>query len=208
MIAAMKIQKFKADNIYMCKPIKNKVMSGGLFSRIIYSQESNSMNGIYLSFDINGCITEIYPSKFKLQFASGTGTRQVGIQSDVSVIRAICTIERNILSVIGGTGKTPQYKLQEQLAQNNFKFFLLSSTLEHEKTNGSKKYVPATADVICSTNNTNNKPITSDTYTVCSTPPIQSSSQPIQFILKISGIWSTTTTYGITYKFSRVTTNV
>ena len=30
----------------------------------------------------------------------------------------------------------------------------------------------------------------------------------LSVVLKISGIWSTSTTYGITYKFSRVTTNV
>lgn len=210
MIAAMNIQRFNAENIYLCKPIKNKVMPGGLFSRIIYSQESDSMNGIYLTFEMYGGVTEIYPSKFKFQFVSGTGgtggTRHGGMESDTSVIQAICTIERNILSVLDGSGKTSQHKLQEQLAQNNFKFFLLSNTLEHEKTNGSRKYVSAGAGG--STNNTNNKPITTDTYTVCTTPTRQSSSSPIRFILKISGIWSTSTTYGITYKFSRVTTNV
>jgi hypothetical protein len=166
-------------------------MSGGMFTRIIYSSDSNSMNGIYLSFDLSGQIGEIYPSKFKIQFAAGMGGPGTSIRPTISdydncLIKSLCAIERSILMNIAEVGKTPQYKLRDQLVQNNFKFFWLSNTMEHDK-NGTAK------------------------NSVVSSPPIKHhppTHQMARFILKISGVWSTPTSYGITYKFSRVTTTL
>lgn len=181
MIASMNIQRFHAENIYMCKPIKNKIMSGGMFYRIIYSTDYVSMNGIYITFDLTGHICEIFPSKFKIQFGQPTNTQgssksqnsTIDNMSD-NIIKALCDIEKNILTNISIPGKTPLYKLNEQLKQNNFKFFWLS-----ENTNNN---VPKAKDV-------------------------SNGSAPLQkacFVLKISGCWTTPLSYGITYKFSRV----
>ena len=178
MIAAMNIQRFHAENIYMCKPIKNKIMTGGMFYRIIYSTDSVSMNGIYITFELTGNICEIFPSKFKIQFgphtntAGGSKTQNSTFDNITdNIIKALCDIEKNILTNISISGKTPQYKLHEQLKQNNFKFFWLSENLN------------------------NNVPKAKDGTT---------SLQKACFVLKISGCWTTPVSYGITYKFSRV----
>ena len=171
MIAALDIPRFRADYVYICKPIKNKIMSGGLFSRIIYSTDSMTMNGINITFNLIGQICEIYPSKFKIQFLSNTNGQT---QKTIETINSLCELERSILSTMASSGKKPLYKLHDQLVQNNFKFF-------------------ETNDNILST-----------TPTIKNNPGIQ---QDAQFLLKISGCWSTPSSYGITYKFSRVYPN-
>jgi hypothetical protein len=183
MIAAMDIPQFHAENIYMCKPIKNKIMAGGMFSRIIYSSDSISMNGIYLTFDLSGHICEIYPSKFKIQFAPiACGSAKISsatLEYTPGVIKSMCDMERRILASISIPGKTPLYKLRDQLVQNNFKFFWLSDNMSNTfntiRTSSAIKYKDDTGPC-----------------------------QKARFILKISGCWSTAGSYGITYKFSRV----
>lgn len=171
MIAALDVPRFRTDYVYICKPIKNKIMSGGLFSRIIYSTDSITMNGINIVFNLIGQICEIFPSKFKIQFLPNT-TGQT--QQTINTINSLCEIERNILSTMSSSGKKPLYKLHDQLVQNNFKFFETSET-------------------------------------VLSSNPVNKNKTGIQqearFILKISGCWSTPSSYGITYKFSRVYPN-
>jgi hypothetical protein len=182
MIAAMDIQLFHAENTYMCKPIRNKIMTGGMFYRIIYSTDSVSMNGIYIAFELSGNICEIFPSKFKIQFGPPTNTATGGPKTHIftndnltdNTIRALCDIEKSILSNITIPGKTPLYKLHDQLIQNNFKFFWLT-------------------DNTINSNHTKPK----DTYN-------NNSTQKAYFVLKISGCWTTPVSYGITYKFSRV----
>ena len=172
MIAALDIPRFRADYIYICKPIKNKIMSGGFFSRIIYSTDSITMNGINIAFNLFGQICEIYPSKFKIQYLPNTNGQT---QQIVDIIKSLCEIERSILSIMSTTtpGKKPLYKLHDQLAQNNFKFFETNETVLNTITNNNKS----------------------------------ASQQHARFVLKISGCWSTQTSYGITYKFSRVYPN-
>jgi hypothetical protein len=112
MIAAIDILQFRAENIYMCKPIKNKIMAGGMFSRIIYSSESSSMNGIYMAFDLSGHICEIFPSKFKIQFTPASdGVSKSSSEHTSDVIRSLCDMERSILGTISIPGKTPLYKI-------------------------------------------------------------------------------------------------
>jgi hypothetical protein len=189
MIAAMDIPRFRVENIYMCKPIKNKIMSGGMFSRIIYSSDSISMNGICIAFDLSGQICEIFPSKFKIQFApavnAAASTKPYSITSEHTpgIIKSMCDMERNILASISIPGKAPLYKLRDQLVQHNFKFFWLSDNIYG---------IPTTT----TTTTTNN---------VVKYRDGPGHSQTAQFILKISGCWTTAVSYGITYKFSRVT---
>ena len=184
MIAAMDIPRFSTENIYMCKPIKNKIMSGGLFSRIIYSSDTVSMNGIYITFNLTGNICEIFPSKFKIQFTSDNSTTKSYALSERTseIIKSLCEIEHNILTRISIPGKTPLYKLRDQLRQNNFKFFSLTDNISGTPHN------------IMHTNSIGKG---KDTQMSC---------QNGHFILKISGCWTTPVSYGITYKFSRVMT--
>ena len=178
----MDIPRFSTEHIYMCKPIKNKIMTGGMFSRIIYSSDTVSMNGIYITFDLSGSICEIFPSKFKIQFIPEKSNIKSYSLSErtTDIIQSLCEIERNILARISIPGKTPLYKLRDQLGQRNFKFFWLTDNI----------YEP-----LVNTMPINNIVKSKDTQTSC---------QNGHFILKISGCWTTPVSYGITYKFSRV----
>lgn len=160
MIIANAPSKFNIHDVYYCKPIRNKIMSGGMFIRLIYSNELVSINGIHVSFPLYGRIQEIYNNKFKYTHI-GTGVD--------SMISSINAIEHAILENANIVNKNPQYKLHEQLQSGCFKYF---------QDNISP----------CKSGKQNN------TY-----PP-----SITNFVLKISGIWTTDADYGITYKFTKV----
>lgn len=153
----MKPDMFNKNDIYYCKPIKNKIMTGGMYSRIIYSNNLVSMNGVHLIFTLNGKIQEIYNNKFKFIYDLDDKTN--------SIIRLLETIECDILKWKTFKDKEITYKLKEQVQTGFFKFFQSKNQIK---------------------------------------PLCEAQSTPIVFSLKISGIWSTESNYGITYKFSRV----
>ena len=150
----MKPDMFDINDVYYCKPIRNKIMNGGLFMRIIYSNNMVSINGIHIVFSIPGKINEVYHNKYKFVFDNN---------HDIS---NLIEFENDILSNCNLSDKTPSYKLKDQLEQKFFKFFQSS---HYVKPSGK-----------------------------------QSNNSSTIFSLKISGVWSTETTYGITYKFTKV----
>lgn len=153
----MKPEMFDIENVYYCKPIRNKIMNGGTFMRIIYSNNLVSINGIHIAFVIQGKVNEVYSNKYKFNYDNFNDTP--------NLINKLQEIEKRLLISCDIPDKTPCYKLKDQLEQKFFKFFQSSQSTK-----------------------TNNK----------------QGSNPITFSLKISGIWSTDTTYGITYKFTKI----
>lgn len=156
MIIATNPALFNIQDVYYCKPIRNKIMSGGMFIRLIYSNQLASINGIHVSFSITGRVQEIYSNKFKFFYDNDT---------DNCSISLLQNIENNLLNSADIKHRNPQHKLREQLSAGFFKFFQNNST----------------------------KPGKINNSTINTT-----------FVLKISGIWTTDTSYGITYKFTRV----
>jgi len=156
MIIATNPAVFNIQDVYYCKPIRNKIMSGGMFIRLIYSNQLASINGIHVSFSITGRVQEIYSSKFKFFYDNVTDNYSISLLQD---------IENNLLNSADIKHRNPQYKLREQLSAGFFKFFQNNSTKVGKINNA----------------------------TINTT-----------FVLKISGIWTTDTSYGITYKFTRV----
>ena len=144
---------FDINDVYYCKPIRNKIMNGGWFMRIIYSNNIVSINGIHIVFSISGKINEVYNNKYKFYLIAITTHPTRQNQKIENVILLNCDIK----------DKTPSYKLRDQLDQN-----FLSSFNQHKDQRHTK------------------------------------SNNPVSFSIKISGIWTTDTTYGITYKFTKV----
>ena len=164
MIITLSLSNFDINDVYFCKPIKNKVMTSGHFIRIIYSNELVSINGIHLSFILNGKVQEVYSNKFKYT---------TSFSEESNIIKSIQAIEEHILNNVNVQNKSPQYKLREKLNTGSFKFFQNSlNTNSHYKTVSEKSSYSGNSNII--------------------------------FILKISGVWVTETSYGITYKFTRV----
>jgi hypothetical protein len=108
------LEQYDEDCIYFCDPIKNNIMNDGYFIRIIYSTPIFTLNGIYLSININHLTIEKYYNKFKCCF---------DIIFYKELIDRMQIIEENIIKKINIKGKIPQYKIYEQLKNGNIKIF-------------------------------------------------------------------------------------
>jgi Zn-dependent M16 (insulinase) family peptidase len=108
------LEQYDDDSVYFCDPIKNNIMNDGNFIRIIYSTPIFTLNGIYLSININHLTIEKYYNKFKCSF-------DTNLYKDL--IDKLQTIENNIIKKINIRGKIPQYKIYEQLKNGNIKIF-------------------------------------------------------------------------------------
>jgi len=110
----LKLNQYNIDNIYLCEPIKNNIISDGSFIRIIYSSDNFILNGVYLVFNLNNIfINKIY-NKYQCLFSTIAHTK---------LILQIKQIEEQILKKCNITNKTPQFKLYEQLTFGNIKVF-------------------------------------------------------------------------------------
>jgi len=144
-----RIEQYNNENVYFCEPIKNNIMTEGIFIRILYSNELFVLNGISLLVTLNDVNLEKYYNKYKCTF---------NITNHLELIENLRQIESNLLKNYDNN-KIPQYKIYEQLKNGNIKLFLENID------------------------------------------PIQISLPTAEFILKISGVWETTSHYGLTYKF-------
>ena len=108
------LEQYNEDFIYFCDPIKNNIMNDGYFIRIIYSTPIFTLNGIYLSININHLTIEKYYNKFKCCF---------DVVFYKEIIDRLQIIEDNIIKKINIRGKIPQYKIYEQLKNGNIKIF-------------------------------------------------------------------------------------
>jgi len=113
------IEQYKEDCVYLSEPIKNNIINYCNFIRIVYSTPLIVLNGIYISICINYYYTERYYNKFKCLF---------DIFTHKDIIAKIRTIEEGILKKANIIGKTPQYKIYEQLKNGNIKVH--SETIE------------------------------------------------------------------------------
>jgi hypothetical protein len=108
------LEQYDEDYVYFCDAIKNNIMNDGYFIRIIYSTPIFTLNGIYLSININHLTIEKYYNKFKCSFDTTLYKE---------LIERLQTIEDNIIKKINIRGKIPQYKIYEQLKNGNIKIF-------------------------------------------------------------------------------------
>jgi len=108
------IVQYNDNFVYFCDPIKNNIMNNGNFIRILYSTSIFVLNGIYLNISINQLTIEKYFNKYKCSFDIGAHT---------NLIQRIKIIEENILRKINILGKSPQYKIYEQISNGNIKIF-------------------------------------------------------------------------------------
>ena len=114
------IDQYNESNVFFCEPIKNNIMNEGNFIRIMYSNPMFILNGIYLHVCINYTGIEKYYNKYKCSF-------DTSYYKDT--IEKVRLIERSILKKSGIQGKTPQYKIYEQLNSGSIKLF--SDSIEH-----------------------------------------------------------------------------
>ena len=108
------IDQYNQDHVYFLEPIKNNIIDNGRFIRIIYSTSLFSLNGIYISLNINNISIEKYYNKYKCSF----DTNQYS-----SLIEKLRFFEEGLINKIGITGKIPRFKIYEQFKNGNIKVF-------------------------------------------------------------------------------------
>jgi hypothetical protein len=109
------IEQYNEDFIYFCEPIKNNIMNDGKFIRIMYSTPLITLNGIYLLINFSYTSIDKYYNKFKCNFDATKHS---------NIIEKIFVLEEGLLKKSNIQGKSPQYKLYDQLKTGNIKFLL------------------------------------------------------------------------------------
>ena len=118
-----KIDQFNKDYIYFCDPIKNNIMTDGVFIRILYSNDIFIMNGVYLFISFQSISIEKYYNKYRCNF-------DVNIHKEI--IDKLKIIEEGILKKrIKNINKIPVFKIYEQLRNGNIKVFANSQESIH-----------------------------------------------------------------------------
>lgn len=118
-----KIDQFNKDFVYFCDPIKNNIMTDGVFIRILYSNDIFVMNGIYLMITFQNVSIEKYYNKYRCNF---------DINFHKEIIDKIKLIEEGILKKrIKNMNKIPVFKIYEQIRNGNIKVFANSQDSIH-----------------------------------------------------------------------------
>jgi hypothetical protein len=115
---AVPINEFKINNIYFLDAIKNTIMDNSRFSRIIYSNEFFTGNGIYIEFNMPLLNIDKSFNKYKCIFDSKT---------NYNLIETITKIENQIISKYNITNKIPMFRISEQLKNDYIKVTIINN---------------------------------------------------------------------------------
>ena len=107
-----KIDQYDERYVFFCEPIKNNVMNEGNFIRILYSNHSFTLNGIYLLITLNDILCDKFYTKYKCNFNPA---------AHKELINKLKIIEENLINKYNFIDKIPQYKIFEQLINGNLK---------------------------------------------------------------------------------------
>ena len=109
-----KLEQYNEDHVYFLEPIKNNIMNNGRFIRIIYSTPLFTLNGIYISLNINNTSIDKYYNKYRCSFDT------VQYKDLIDKVRVF---EEGLINKIGIVGKIPQFKIYEQFKNGSIKVF-------------------------------------------------------------------------------------
>lgn len=87
-------------------------MNEGNFIRILYSNHSFTLNGIYLLITLNDILCDKFYTKYKCNFNPA---------SHKELINKLKNIEETLINKYNFVDKIPQYKIFEQLVNGNIK---------------------------------------------------------------------------------------
>jgi hypothetical protein len=197
------LTQISPQHIYFTEKRKNIIIDG-VFAKIVYSNSSVSLNGLFIYLDdttnISQCQT-ILPT-------NGTFWNNTDVRIS-NMVHLLCQLEEQILEYyksVYGITKQPTYALKTQLTSNSLSsssiarnlickptpfsimFGLLDDTqTKHNKQNSLAQTLPKTRSLPkCSEEDDKRNYITSKNTYHC---------------LKISGVWENTTSIGLTYKW-------
>jgi len=121
------IEQFDNNKIFYQDPVKNTVMEESNFIRTLYSNNIFTLNSIYIKFTLINATLEKYYNKYKCTF---------DINSNLSLINKLISIENDILVNFSKKNKILLYRIQEQISKGSIKIFtddIINNI--HEKSN-------------------------------------------------------------------------
>ena len=200
-----KIENYDPDSILLFEKIKNNIINDGYFIKINYSKPNFVLNGIYLQIPLS-IISVENNYNLKIHF---------DVNKNKNIIKKIKDIEMEILQKIS-IDKMGVYKIYDQIKNGTIKLFLMKNEMNSSGGSGvSSGYGGGGGGE----NNNNNTTKYNNHYPFSSSSSLSSSSssslsnfspnrfsqqfinQNINIMLKISGIWITDGSYGLSYKF-------
>ena len=102
------LHKFDIKNIFIMPPIKNTLITNGLFHKLLYSNNLFTSNGLYIKIDYND-------TKYV------NGRLYYNIDTNICTIDTIDSIEKYILGKINNSNKKIYQKINDQLRSGNIK---------------------------------------------------------------------------------------
>jgi hypothetical protein len=116
MFIVLTINEFNLRNIFYQEKVKNTVMDNSNFSRIVYSNELFTLNGIFIKFSFTLNSIEKVFNKYKCSFDNKN-------QENQHIVSKLKMIENHILKRYHFENKIPIYRITEQLNNNYLKIF-------------------------------------------------------------------------------------
>lgn len=114
MYIVLKLEEFDINNIFFLERVKNTVMDNSNFSRVIYSNNIFTLNGIFVKFYIKLFNIEKSFNKYKCMF---------DIRNHNDIVSKVSAIEHHIMNRYQFENKTPIYRISEQLNNGFLKIF-------------------------------------------------------------------------------------
>ena len=187
---ATKLNNYNNNNIVLCDPIKNSIIQHSNFYKLLYSDETISINGIYLLFNINN--STLYKDKISYNK-----------DSNIEIIKNIKELEDYLLNKLDNSKKKIN-KLQDLFNNCNIKYSLSDNYINLRQNNNDNENSYDNYINNFDTNSNNDNIINDINSNLYNTSKniinIKNSNNTHSFILKISGIWETKDNVGLTFK--------
>jgi hypothetical protein len=111
MILVLPMDEFDIQNMEIQDKIKNSIIYGGCFNKIIYTDPFFTLNSIFIELRVDVSHVDKYFNKYKVYLKEGNDKLHTFLSS----------IEENILYNMDFKDKDPVYRIKEQLKNNYFK---------------------------------------------------------------------------------------
>jgi hypothetical protein len=114
MYVVLGLEDININNVFYQEKVKNTVMDNSNFLRVVYSNETLILNGIFIKFNLNLQNIEKSFNKYKCFF---------DVNMNYDTIAQLSNIEKNMICRHNFSNKTPVYRISEQLNNGYLKIF-------------------------------------------------------------------------------------
>jgi hypothetical protein len=180
MIVVGQLSQFSKEFIYLCEPVSNN-QQRGRFIRILYMTPYFALNGISVQLPLRQYTIERYFNKLKCTFS---------VMHHQNSIQQLHQMEVDILAQTRATGKTPVYRLAQQMSEGCLRVYPpnimpVARCREPSSAKGSEPSAKGT------------EPCAKGTEPSAKGSAIES----LAMVINVSGIWEDDVFCGLTYRF-------